>query len=166
MFFKAKIFSYYCCSKEKGCFLYETEQNNSSFYLLSLLFFLPFLSPFLFWFQVLELTWFTEAYWSYSLSAPIELGLGPCGRPLSTDTKEVALEFHAFVDSLGSYCAFFFQPLSLLELLYVSGINIWLKYFENFYLHFDIFSVFLLSFFLFFYWTKERRNRVRQWYSL
>lgn len=126
--------------KERACFPYEIGQRHSSLY------FSPYFFPFFSWLQALELRWLTVAhYWLYVTSMTTFLLLWsqePSGRPLYTDTNEVALEFHAFVDSPGSHCVISFDALWLSKLLYDCGINMWVKYFKNVYLYFNNFSSF------------------------
>lgn len=149
-FLRLKFCLIIVAQKKKACFLYETEQNNSSF-LSSLPAFLP---SFPFSFSLLiPSSWTYLIHWGLLVIQPFcsyRAWLGTLWETIVRRHKRGCPWIPCLCRFSRFTLCFFFQRLSLLELLYVSGINIWLKYFENFYLHFDIFSVFyLLSFFLF-----------------
>lgn len=149
-FLRLKFCLIIVAQKKKACFLYETEQNNSSF-LSSLPAFLP---SFPFSFSLLiPSSWTYLIHWGLLVIQPFcsyRAWLGTLWETIVRRHKRGCPWIPCLCRFSRFTLCFFFQRLSLLELLYVSGINIWLKYFENFYLHFDIFSVFyFLSFFLF-----------------
>lgn len=157
-FLRLKFCLIIVAQKKKACFLYETEQNNSSF-LSSLPAFLPSF-PFSFSLLIPSFWTYYLIHWGLLVIQPFcsyRAWLGTLWETIVRRHKRGCPWIPCLCRFSRFTLCFFFQRLSLLELLYVSGINIWLKYFENFYLHFDIFPVFyFLSFF--FYWTKERRN--------